>query len=135
MAYPGRQNIYDASIRRMVLEALARQEEEFRQAHGADSDEQLLSYLRGWAFRLNHTPWPGEIPGGSLIQERFGSWPRALALAKLPAPKTPNQNNAFARYQTEVERQKEIYKHRKAEKKALAAQRRNRQAAKQKKPQ
>ena len=133
MAYPGRQNIYDASIRRMVQESLARQEEEFRQVHGEDPEEQLLTYLRSWAFRLGRTPWPGEILGGRFIEERFGSWTRALALARLPAPRTPNRSEDFARYRAEVEVQKEAYRRRKAEKKAQASQRRQQQAARKKK--
>ena len=132
MAYPGRQNIYNASIRRMVQESLARQEEEFRQAHEEDPEERLTAYLRSWALRLGRTPWPGEILGGRFIEERFGSWPRALALAKLPAPRTPNRTEDFARYRAEVEVQKENYRRRKAEKKARASRRRQQQAVKKK---
>ena len=116
MAYPGRQNIYEATIRRMVQEALEQQEQDFRQQHAQDSDEQLLAYLRAWAIRKQHTPWPGEIVGGKFIQERFGSWNRALLLARLPAPKTANQSKSFARVREETEKQKEIYRQRKAKK-------------------
>ena len=129
MAYPGRQNIYEATIRRMVQEALEQQELEFRQQHGEDPDEQLLAYLRTCAFRLHHTPWPGEIAGGQLIQERFGSWNRALAQARLPRPGTANLSRSFARYRQEEQRQRELYKKKKAEKKALANERRLRQEA------
>ena len=132
MAYPGRQNIYEAIIRRMVQEALARQEEEFRQQHTGDTDEQLLAYLRACAVRLRHTPWPGEILGGAYIQERFETWTRALALARLPAPRTANQSRTFARVKEETETQKELYRQRKAEKKAQAQQRLVRQAEKKK---
>ena len=132
MAYPGRQNIYDATIRRMVQEALEQQEQDFRGQHASDTDEQLLAYLRGWAIRKNNTPWPGEIVGGKYILERFGSWNRALALARLPAPKTENQSKSFARIKEETEKQKEIYRKRKAEKKVLANQRRLQQEAKKK---
>ena len=55
MAYPGRQNIYEATIRRMVQEALEQQEQDFRQQHAEDSDEQLLAYLRAWAIRKQTT--------------------------------------------------------------------------------
>ena len=134
MAYPGRQNIYDATIRRMVQEALDQQEQEFGQQHEQDTADQLLSYLRSCAIRLHHTPWPGEIIGGSYIQQRFGSWERTLALARLPAPKHPNQVKAFRRVKEEEEKQKEIYRCRKAEKKVLANQRRLQQEAKKKQP-
>lgn len=132
MGYPGRQNIYEATIRRMVFEALEAQEQAFRKEHALDTNEQLLVYLRSCASRLQHSPWPGEIVGGSYIEERFGTWVRALALAKLPAARTPNQQKTFLRYQEEVERQKEIYRQRKAEKKVLAQKRLADQAAKKK---
>ena len=113
MAYPGRQNIYEATIRRMVQEALEQQEQEFREQHEEDTDGQLLMYLRECATRLRHTPWPGEIVGGKLILERIGPWERAVMLAKLPAPRGQNQQKNFARVQEETERQKEIYRSRK----------------------
>ena len=133
MAYPGRQNIYEATIRRMVQEALEQQEQEFREQHKEDTDQELLMYLRVCAIRLHHTPWPGEIVGGKLILERIGSWERAVMLAKLPAPSGQNQQKNFARVQEETERQKEIYRKRKAEKKILAQQRIAQQGAKKKK--
>ena len=133
MAYPGRQNIYEATIRRMVQEALEQQEQEFREQHKEDTDQELLMYLRACAIRLHHTPWPGEIVGGKLILERIGSWERAVMLAKLPAPRTANQQKNFARVQEETERQKEAYRKRKAEKKILAQQRIAQQGAKKKK--
>lgn len=132
MAYPGRQNIYEATIRRMVQESLEQQEQAFRLRHEADTDEQLLAYLRSWAIRYNHTPWPGEILGGSYIQERFGSWNRALSLARLSTPQGSNQSRTFARVREEEEKQKEVYRQRKAEKKAQAARKRIQQASKRK---
>ena len=133
MAYPGRQNIYEATIRRMVQQALEDQEQEFREQHEKNTDQELLMYLRSCAIRLHHTPWPGEIVGGRLILERIGSWERAVMLAKLPAPRGQNQQKNFARVQEETERQKEIYRKRKAEKKMLAQQRIAQQGAKKKK--
>ena len=130
MAYPGRQNIYEATIRRMVQQVLEDQEQEFREQHEKDTDLELLMYLRSCAMRLHHTPWPGEILGGRLILERMGSWEQAVMLAKLPAPRGQNQQKNFARVQEETERQKEIYRRRKAEKKILAQQRIAQQGAK-----
>ena len=128
MAYPGRQNIYEATIRRMVQEALEQQEADFRQQHAEDSDEQLIAYLRAWAIRKQHTPWPGEIVGGAFIEERFGSWNRVLALTRLPVPRTANQSASFARIKEETERQKELYRRKKTEKKQLAQQAAKRKA-------
>lgn len=135
MGYPGRHNIYEATIRRMVLQALEQQEDMFWEKHEADTDAELLVYLRACAIRLHHCPWPGEIVGGSYIEERFGSWNRALTLAKLPAPHTANQKKTFARFQEEVARQKEIYHQRKAEKKILAQKRLAQQVAHKKEQQ
>ena len=132
MAYPGRQNIYEATIRRMVQAALDKQEQLFRQQHEADTDAQLITYLCSCAAQLQHTPWPGEIVGGDFIKERFGTWHQALALAKLPTPRTANQSKTFARVQEETERQKKVYRQRKAEKKMRSAQKRAQQAAKKK---
>ena len=132
MAYPGRQNIYEATIRRMVQQALEDQEQEFRKQHEKKTDQELLMYLRSCAIRLHHTPWPGEILGGRLILERMGSWERVVMLARLPAPRGQNQQKDFTRVQEETERQKEIYRKRKAEKKILAQQRIARQGAKKK---
>ena len=132
MAYPGRQNIYEATIRRMVQAALDEQEQRFRQQHEADTDEQLIAHLCSCAAQLQHTPWPGEIVGGDFIKERFGTWPQALTLAKLPAPRTANQSKTFTRVQEETEIQKKVYRQRKAEKKMRSAQKRAQQAAKKK---
>ena len=123
MPYPGRNNIYDATIKRMVNEALETQEQEFAQNRGGDSDEQLLAYLQFCAELLGHTPWPREIVGGSLIEARFGSWEKALEKAKLSKPTPPDKLTGFTRYQEEVERQKVVYRQKKTAKKQRAQQR------------
>ena len=131
MPHPGRNNIYDAAIRRMVNEAIETQEQAFTVSRGSDSDEQLLSYLRFCTGVLGHTPWPREIVGGSLIEDRFGSWENALIKAKLPKPETLDKLSAFVRYQEEVERQKVVYRQKKAAKKLRAKQRERIQKEKQ----
>ena len=117
MPYPGRNNIYEATIKRMVNEALEAQEQEFAQNRGSDSDEQLLAYLQFCTQLLGHTPWPREIVGGSLIEKRFGTWQIALIKANLPKPSTPDKTSGFARYQEQTQRQKELYREKKAAKK------------------
>ena len=131
MPHPGRNNIYDAIIKRMVNEALEAQEQEFAQNRGGDSDEQLLAYLQFCAELLGHTPWSREIVGGRLIEERFGSWKIALVKAKLSKPTTQDKLTGFARYQEEVERQKVVYRQKKAAKKLRAKQRESIQKEKQ----
>ena len=122
MPHPGRNNIYEATIKRMVNEALEAQEQEFAQNRGGDSDEQLLAYLQFCTQLLGHTPWPREIVGGSMIEARFGSWETALANAKLPMPTMPNKLTGFTRYTEETERQKIVYREKKAAKKQKAQQ-------------
>ena len=131
MPHPGRNNIYDATIKRMVKEALEAQEQEFAQNRGGDSNEQLLSYLQFCAKALGHTPWPREIVGGSVIEKRFGSWETALAKANLPKPVTQDKVTGFARYIEETQRQKVIYREKKATKKQKAQQRLQAQKGKQ----
>ena len=131
MPHPGRNNIYDATIKRMVNEALEAQEQEFSKNRGGDSDEQLLAYLQFCAELLGHTPWSREIVGGRSIEDRFGSWDKALAKAKLPKPTTQDKLTGFARYHEEVERQKVVYRQKKAAKKLRAKQRESIQKEKQ----
>ena len=134
MAHPGRNNIYEATIRRMVNEAMEAQEQAFIQEHGSDTEDALLAYLRDCALRLGHTPWPREIAGGGIIEERFGTWRNALVKAKLPPPNTPDLYNSFARVQEETERQKVLYREKKAAKKERHQQRLKEQKEKQKQP-
>ena len=108
MPYPGRNNIYNAVIRRRVRAALNEQERIFTEEHRDDSDEMLLQYLRDWAEQLRHTPWPGEITGTNLILKRFGTWEHARKKAGLPEPDTPNRQSGFARYAEEMKRQKKV---------------------------
>lgn len=123
MAHPGRNIIYEATIRRMVSQALDDAETAFCLAHSADSDGQLLRYLQESAASLGHTPWPREIVGGSLLETRFGTWENALAKAALPKPTAPDRPSGFLRIREETQRQKLIYRQKKAEKKLRAQQR------------
>ena len=64
--------------------ALRHREKQFAAEHEADTDAQLLAYLKQEAE--NH---PGqmlrktEVPGGELIGKRFGGWKAALEAAGL----------------------------------------------------
>ena len=117
MGYPGRQNIYHAVIRKMVLQALEQQEQDFRMQHSGDTTEALTAYLRQCAVQLGHTPWFGEIIGSALIEERFGSWEKALYAAKLQLPRTTPAPNTFLRVKEETARQQELYRQRKTQRK------------------
>ena len=131
MPYPGRTHIYDSTIQRMVDQALEDQEAEFIKNRSGDSDETLLAYLRFCTQLLGHSPWPREIVGGSLIEQRFTTWENALKKADLPNPTTPDKVTCFARYYQETERQKQLYREKKAAKKQRARQRMLEQKEKQ----
>ena len=84
-------------------------------------------------MELHHVPWPGEILGGTVIAERFGSWESALAAAGLPRPRGQNKPGTFFRVKEEEAQQKEIYRQHKAEKRIMAEKRRSQQDARKKK--
>ena len=107
----------------MVNQALEVQEQEFTASRSSDSDEDLLEYLRFCASVMGHSPWPREIVGGLLIQQRFGTWENALVAAHLSLPTAPDRISGFVRYQAEVLRQQEIYRQKKAAKKLRAQKR------------
>ena len=132
MGYPGRHNIYEATIRRMVTQALEAQEMQFRQTHEQDTDEQLLELIRDWASDHGYTPWPDELEGGSYLTERFDSWEHLIGLAGLKPPTHPNRTQSFQRFHEESDRQKAIYRRKKAEKKQLTQKRLTQQTAKRK---
>ena len=123
MGYAGRHNIYEATIRRMVTQSLEAQEQQFRQTHEQDTDAQLLELIRDWVSDHGYTPWPLEIPGGSYMAERFGSWEALIDQARLKPPAHPNRTQSFQRFREETERQKAIYRRKKAEKKQLSQKR------------
>ena len=132
MGYPGRHNIYEATIRRMVTQALEAQEMQFRQDHALDTDAQLLGLVRDWVSDHGYTPWPLEIQGGSYMAERFGSWEALIDQVGLKPPAHPNRPQSFQRFREETDRQKAIYRRKKAEKKQLTQKRLTQQAAKRK---
>ena len=132
MGYPGRHNIYEATIRRMVTQTLQAQELQFRQDHARDTDAQLLGLVRDWVSVHGYTPWPLEMTGGSFLTERFGSWERLVRLAGLTPPTHPNWPQSFRRIKEETRQQMELYRSKKAEKKKLAQKRIAEQTAKRK---
>ena len=122
MSKPSRNQIYDAVIRKMVVQALAEREALFAAEHGEDSDEMLLDYLRQQADELEHTPWPKEIVGWQMISQRFGDWTQAVERAGLPPMTTPHTVTKFKLYREEENLQKRIYRANRAEKKAKSIQ-------------
>ena len=131
MPTPSRNDIYEAVIRKMVTQALEEQEERFEQTHGKDTDEALILYLKDSAMQLGCSPRYKEVIGWRLLEQRFGGWNEALQKAGLiPAPKYPVTK--LSRIVEETERQKELYRQKKAEKKLKNKQRMEAQARKRK---
>ena len=120
---PSRQNMYQAVINRMVHEALTQKHEAFVQEHQYDTDDQLLQYLRECARQLGHSPHQKEIIGWPLFIARFGNWHDALRQAHLQIPRTANTPSKFKIVVEEENRQKLLYRERKAQKKRIAQQR------------
>ena len=128
---PNRNAIYNAVINRMVRESLEQKEEDFAIAHAQDSDAELLIYLRRCAAELRHSPWPKEIVGWKYLTERFEDWNEMLRKAHIPMPTTPNKVSSFQLVLEETKYQKQVYRQKKEEKKAKAAERCKLQAEKQ----
>ena len=122
--YPGREVIYQATIARMVRESLMQQETQFAETHKNDTDEELLAYLRKCASELGHSPYRKELVGGTYIEDRFGSWEKALIKAGISRHHTtPGKVSTFQLVIDETNRQKVIYRKRKKEKKQQSLQR------------
>ena len=66
------------------LRARTVRDAEWGESHSADTDEQLLEYVRQCADGQTKSPLEREVLGGIYIRERFGSWPLVLHLAGLP---------------------------------------------------
>lgn len=128
--YPGRNNLYDSAIRRMVRESLEKQDLAFAQEYAQQDDMVLTAYLRDCAKNLGHSPHPREIIGGPYLVERFGDWANALEKAGLPMPTTPDKPSQFLLVQEETEAQKRQYRIRKEEKRRRAQIRKAEQARK-----
>ena len=123
MPAPNRNKLYEATIRRMVDQALEAEENSFTQAHDTDTDEELLMYLRQCADELGHSPCRKEIAGWLLIETRFGTWLDALQKAGLPPCSSSRECLKYQRVQLEVAHQKDVYRKKKAEKKRRTEQR------------
>ena len=127
MPTPSRNDIYEAVIRKMVNQALEEQEERFEEIHGKDTDEALILYLQDRARELGYSPRYKEIIGWRLLEQRFGVWNEALQKAGLiPAARCPVTK--LPRIVEETEKQKELYRQKKAEKKLKNKQRMEAQA-------
>ena len=131
MPTPSRNDIYEAVIRKMVNQALEEQEDAFEQIHRSDPEDALVAYLQHCAEVLGYSPRYKEIVGWRLLEQRFGSWSDALQRAGLP-PAARCPVTKLPRILEETEKQKELYRRKKAEKKLRNRQRMESQERKKK---
>ena len=110
-------NFLDEMLAKRTRKELTDREEAFREEHAGDTDDELLEYLRLCALELGHTPNSCEIIGGSCIQERFGTWSRAVRFAGLPRPGTPPKPENRKIYRDEYEKQRRLFLREKRERK------------------
>ena len=74
--------------------------------HKELTDEGLLEHVRACAKELGHTPYAREVPGGSYISQRIGSWGMVLYRAGLPALKGAQLREAEKKLLREEERRR-----------------------------
>ena len=73
---------------REARELRAQRDAVWGREHEADTDEELLAYVRQCAEELGRSPRMRDVLGGDYISSRFGSWALVLMLAELPIPKS-----------------------------------------------
>ena len=61
-------------VRARVQARLEESNETFLQAHGDDTDEELMEFVRDQASALGRMPHPLELPGGIYLHKRLGDW-------------------------------------------------------------
>ena len=61
-------------VRARVQTRLDESNEAFLQEHGADTDEELIGFVRDQASALGRMPHPLELPGGLYLHKRLGDW-------------------------------------------------------------
>lgn len=88
----------------------------FVEAHGKDTNEQLIKYVRQCAQELGHTPYPREIFGGAMIRERFGTWSKVLNAAGLPYPTHKVSDRGCRIYRQTMKEQVRVFDKLRAEK-------------------
>ena len=117
-----RNTLYESVINNRTTQSLRKQEQEFAELHRDDSDKTLLEYVLREALKLGHTPGEKEIVGWSYLIARFGSWNDVLEKTSLSKYKSDFPVCTNTLRLAETERQKELYRERKREKKIKAQQ-------------
>ena len=133
MPTPSRNAIYDATIRRMTACALEEAENRFAVGHAQDTEQQSADYLRKYADELGHTPWPREYSGRRDHSDTLRKLGGGCGGGGAAFPEHPNQPGKFRRVREETQRQRAIYRQKKAEKRERAKERMKAQEEKRRK--
>lgn len=67
----------------VALQTFLVQEEAFEKEHKADSDEELITYVRKYAEELGRRPNKRDVIGYTYLKKRLGPWHRILEQAGL----------------------------------------------------
>lgn len=123
---------YNTVIAQRAARVLDARETAFEEEHQNDKDYQLLDYFHKQAMRLGHTPRIKEIEGWRYLEKRFGTWDILLIRAGMRRYYGRDSESDYAIIRNERDRQMELHKEKKRQKKIRAAQRVKEQAQKKK---
>lgn len=98
------------TINLKIENALGAKQRNFAIEHEADTEDELLEYLKSCAERIGHSPNPCEVIGGEYIAMRFNGWENAVSAVGLPAPGIPPRFENRLIYKEEAKRQIKIFK-------------------------
>lgn len=101
---------FESQIRDRTNMALKQRNEQFGIDHAADTDEQLIDYVKQCAEKLGRAPCMEEVIGGKVISERFGGWIKLLNAADLPVPRSVPKRERRQIYRDEYRRQTKLLK-------------------------
>lgn len=91
--------------KKLAREAMQRREKRFMRKYAGATNDELLLYLRKCAKELGFSPNAGDVLGGPLIKQRFGSWPLVLQEAGLSATTLEERIDTPTLFEREVQRQ------------------------------
>ena len=99
----------EKKIAQYTAAAIQQKNDAFVQEHQADTNRELIQYLWRCARTLGHSPAATEVIGADLLAERFGSWEKALEMAKLPKHRSPVPLERSWIYRKEFAYQTEVF--------------------------
>lgn len=104
------QRWYDTMMDQRTREAIYRRTAEFEHEHEKDNDDELLNLIRQRTDEIGYVPYAAECLAARLIIQRFGSWDKAVRMAKLPHPRGPFRLRETHLYQEEYKIQQKLHR-------------------------